>query len=503
MRRSRQRGTLLALGLAGLSRTSARAMHRQLYEELRETVLSRRLRAGVRLPSTRALATELRVSRNTVITAFEQLLAEGYVEGKIGSGTYVASRLPDDILCVRARPAPAAAGPPDGRGISRRGSLMRLAQSSPSDGVLPPRAFRSGLPAIEEFPVELWARIVGRVWRQARREQLAYGEHAGYKPLREAIAEYLREARGVRCEAAQVIVVEGAQQGLDLVARVLLDPGDSIWMEDPGYYGARGAFQAAGARLVAVPVDGEGLVVGEGIRRMESARMAYVTPSHQYPLGHVMSLPRRLALLDWASRAGAWVIEDDYDSEFRFGGRPLAAIQGLDRQGLVIYVGSFSKVLVPALRLGYLVVPPDLVDTCVGARRLMSYHAPTMEQAALAEFLGEGHFARHIRRLRGIYAERQRVLVEEARKRLAGLLEVEPQEAGLSLVGWLPKGIDDEAAHRHAAAYGVITSPLSRGAIEPQARGGLILGYGVTPPREIREGTRKLEAALRSLVAGK
>ncbi|MGH9673016.1 MAG: PLP-dependent aminotransferase family protein [Bryobacteraceae bacterium] len=482
--------------MRGLSRASARSLHRQLYEELREAILSRRLRSGTRLPSTRELAAELKISRNTVMSAFEQLLAEGYLEGKVGSGTYVASRLPDDILCIRAQPVAASARPRQRMGVSRRGTLMRLEHPGPAEIASRPRAFRTGVPALEEFPLDLWARVVSRAWRGARRELLSYGQHAGHSGLRKAIADYLREARGVRCEADQVIIVEGTQQGLDMIARLMLDPGDAVWMENPGYYGAWGAFRAAGARVVAVPVDAEGLDVDEGIRRMESARLAYVTPSHQWPLGAVMTLRRRLALLDWASRARAWIVEDDYDSEYRYSGRPLAAIQGLDRDGHVLYAGSFSKVLVPSLRLGYIVVPGALVDDCIAARRLISYHAPTVEQAALAEFIADGHFARHIRRMRTIYAERQQVLIEESRRRLAGLLDVEPQEAGLALVGWLPEGVDDIAAARRAAEAGVDVAALSRSAIEPLGRGGLVLGYAVASPREIREGVRRLEAAL-------
>ncbi len=493
---SSPRATLVELGLRGLSRASSRTLHRQLYEELRDAILSRRLRAGARLPSTRELAAQLGVSRNTVMSAFEQLLAEGYLEGKVGSGTYVAAHLPDDILSVRAQPLERLQPPAPARSVSRRGALMRLGHPGPTAGPVRPGAFRSGVPALEEFPLELWAKLVSRAWRRARRDHLAYGHHAGYPPLRKAVAAYLREARGVRCEAEQVIVVEGTQQGLDMLGRLLLDPGDAVWMESPGYYGARGAFHSAGARIVPVPVDREGLDVGEGVRRMESARLAYVTPSHQWPLGPVMSLPRRLALLDWASRARAWIVEDDYDSEYRFSGRPLAAIQGLDREGLVVYLGSFSKVMVPSLRLGYLVVPPDLVDVFIAARRMISFHAPTIEQAAVAEFIREGHLARHIRRMRGIYAERQSLLVEEARKHLAGVLDVEPQEAGLTVVGWLPKGVDDQQAALQAHGHGIEVSALSRSAIEPMERGGLLLGYAVTPPREIREGVRKLATAL-------
>jgi GntR family transcriptional regulator/MocR family aminotransferase len=315
--------------------------------------------------------------------------------------------------------------------------------------------------------------------------------------LREEIAAYLGAARAVECGWEQVIVVSGSQQALDLAARVLLDPGDAAWVEDPGYAGARGALIAAGARIVPVPVDEEGLRVSDGVRRAADARLAYVSPSHQYPLGATMSVSRRLELLAWASRTGAWVLEDDYDSEYRYTGRPLEALQGLDAEGRVIYLGTFSKVLSPALRLGYLVVPPDLVDPFSAARELTDRHSPLVEQAVLARFIAEGHFARHIRRMRTLYAERQDILVEAAAGDLRGLLDVRPAEAGMHLVGWLPDRTDDREAMRRAAARGVEAIALSMYGIEPPARGGLLLGYAAVGEAGIRAGVRRLAAALR------
>lgn len=481
----------------GIDPSSPTPLHRQVYEQLREAVLSRRLRAGVRLPSTRMLATELSVSRNTVLSAYEQLLAEGYLEARVGSATYVAGQLPDDILCVRAQTAKGLRLTRANRGPSRRGAMIDAARPRCHVEEHPPRPFRPGLPAIDEFPSEVWARLLARYWRHPSRHLSAYGHSAGYRPLRKAIAEYVREARGVRCDAEQVIVVAGSQQGLDLAARVLLDPGDSIWIEDPGYIGARGAFLAAGARLIPVPIDREGIDVASAIAVNETARMVYVTPSHQYPLGVVMSLPRRLTLLHWASRSGAWILEDDYDSEYRYTGRPVASLQGLDNEGCVIYLGTFSKVLSPALRLGYLVAPPDLVNTFTAARSLADEHSPTMLQAALAEFIAEGHFARHVRRMRVLYAERQAAMVEAARE-LAGLLDVEAGEAGLHLVGWLPQGVDDRAAALRAGEHGVDVRPLSDYSLRPLSRGGLMLGYAAFTPGEIREGIKRLAAALRA-----
>jgi len=325
---------------------------------------------------------------------------------------------------------------------------------------------------------------------------LEYGDPAGYAPLRDAIAEYVRVARGARCLAGQVIVTGGSQQGVDLAARVLLDPGDAVWMEDPGYTGARTALLAAGARLVPVPVDADGLAVDQAERMAPDARMAYASPSHQFPLGVTMSAGRRLALLRWAARAGAWVLEDDYDSEFRYDARPLASLQGMDEEGRVIYVGTFSKTLFPALRLGYLIVPPELVEAFRAARAVSDRHSPTMDQAVLADFLAGGHFARHVRRMRRLYAERQDVLVDAVRRGLGDRLRVVPSAAGMHLVGWLEHGQDDAEVSARAAALGVEAAPLSRYAMKRPERGGLLLGWAGYAPEAIREGVERLGAAL-------
>ena len=490
-----------------LDRSSGAALHRQLYEGLREGILAGRFPAGARLPSTRGLAAELGVARNTVTSAFTQLLAEGYLEGRVGSGTYVAGALPDEML--RARRGARGAGlpheeesVPSGRRLSRRGELLAGTRTVTLRDVGRPRAFRPCVPALEEFPRKEWRQISARRWRRPPGGLLGYGDPAGYWPLREAIAGYLGAARAARCSPEQVVVVSGSQQALDLAARVLLDPGDAVWVEDPGYAGARAALVGAGARLVPVPVDGDGLDVSAGTEREAGARLAYVTPSHQYPLGPTMGLGRRLELLRWASRAGAWIVEDDYDGEYRYSGRPLEALQGLDDEGRVVYVGTFSKVLFPALRLGYLVVPPDLVDAFVAARELSDRHSPVMDQAVLADFILEGHFARHVRRMRTLYAARQEALVEASGRALDGLIDVAPAEAGMHLVGFLPQGSNDREASQKAAAHGVEAPPISAYALrgspyhEPVHRPGLLLGYAALTEAEILRGVRRLAAVL-------
>lgn len=486
-----------ALAVAGLvlDRASPQPLHRQLYAALRVAILTGRLRPGVRLPPTRVLAADLGVSRNTVLAAYDQLLAEGFIEGRVGSGTYVARALAETALhgqALRGHPAPCPSQ------LSRRGAVLAATSVTPLRSGGPPRAFRPGTPALDVFPGAIWARLLARYWRRPPPDLLGYGDPAGYRPLREAIAAYLGAARGVRCEPEQIVIVAGSQQGLDIAARVLLDEGDVAWLEDPGYLGARGALRGAGARLVPVPVDAEGLDLAAGAARAPAPRLIYVTPSHQYPLGVTMSLARRLALLEWAGQVGAWILEDDYDSEYRYAGRPLAALQGLDREGRVIYLGTFSKVLCPALRLGYLVAPPRLVDAFIAARALADRHSPGVEQAALADFIAEGHFARHIRRTRALYAARQAALVDAARRELTGLLEVRPADAGLHLVGWLPDDADDATLAERAAAHGVETVPLSRYALGASGPRGLILGYAALDEETIHAGVARLAAALAS-----
>ncbi len=468
-----------------LDGTSTVPLYRQLYSGVRESILAGRLALGAGLPSSRALAEELGVSRNTVTLAFDQLVAEGYVEGAPRSGTRVAA-VPERVTGAR---------PTRGPGPSARGRAIADARlPALSRGESPSVPFRVGVPALDQFPSRLWSRLASRRWR--RQPLLDYGDPGGYSALREAIADYVRLARGVRCVTEQVIITNGSQQGVDLAARVLLDPGDAVWMEDPGYTGARTALQASGARLVPLPVDADGLVVEEGERLAPRARLAYASPSHQFPLGVTMSASRRLALLRWAAQAGAWVLEDDYDSEFRYDARPLASLQGMDDDGRVIYVGTFSKTLFPAVRLGYLIVPPDLVHVFRAARAVSDRQSPTMDQVVLADFVAGGHFARHVRRMRRLYAARQEVLVDEVRRHLGGRMQVTPSSTGMHLLGWLERGVDDSTVSARAATLGVEAAPLSRYAMIRPERGGLLLGWAGYGPEAIREGVTRLRKAL-------
>ena len=465
------------------------SLTRGLAAALRESVLTGQLRPGARVPSTRALAAEHGVSRNTALDAYAQLVAEGYFETRRGAGTFVAPALADDASARRSRrPPPRRAD--RSPGLSARGRLIASTPTSVSDDKL--RAFSPGLPSLDPALFAIWGRVAARRQRRLSPTLLNYGDDAGHAGLREAIAAHLGPTRGVLCTPDQIVITGGTQQGLDFAARLLTDPGDAVWLEDPGYTGARAALAAGGAELVPVPVDEEGLRVDQGERRAPRARLAYVSPSHQYPTGVTMSLARRLRLLEWAERAGAWILEDDYDSEFRYGTRPLPALQGLDRSARVLYFGTFSKVLFPALRLGYVVAPAPLVPSFRTAAAIAGHGASGVSQAVLADFIVEGHFARHVRRLRARYEERRALFVAEMRARLGRSIALTGAEVGLHICGRLTPGIDDRDVSRRAAAAGLTAPALSdyylRG---PEAR-GLVLGYGHLTPDEIRAGVRKL-----------
>lgn len=489
--------TSLPNALIALDRSSPTALHRQLYDQLRNAILSGRLAPGTRLPSTRELAAELALARNTVLNAFEQLYAESYLERRVGDGSYVSHQLPDDLLRVKKSHLDRAHAKRQSRGDGNRSVSFMPISVAKFNG--PPRPFRTSTPALDAFPYKLWGRLLTRCWSKSAQEMLPYSDSAGYLPLRTAIASYLGTTRGVRCVPEQLIITSGSQHALEIITRTLLKPGDKVWIEDPGFLGARAALTAAGANLTPVPVDEAGLNVAAGNERCGDPRLIYVTPSHQYPLGMTLSLSRRLALLKLAGR-GAWIIEDDYDSEFRYVGRPLAALQGLDTDQRVVYVGTLSKVLFPSLCIGYIIAPPDLFDALLSARCLGGHQSPMLEQAVLADFIREGHFVRHIRRMRVLYAERQQALVNAAKSELKGLLDIRPSEAGMHLVGWLPEQVDDQTAFRVASEAGIEVTPLSAYSLQPQLRGALRLGYTGYKPREIWRATRRLAQALDALI---
>ena len=478
-----------------LKRTDAKPLYQQICDGYREAIVDRRIRGGQRLPSTRTLAAQLEISRTPVLNAFDQLRAEGYFESRPGSGTFVSSTLPAEAVTLKRpgerpgvrRPAtPANARRPDSRHSAHEPWL---------DGF---GAFRMSEPALDHFPFPVWSRLVARHSRGVHPVALNYGSPMGDLPLRQALAAYLRTARAVRCEAEQIMVVSGSQHALGIAARVLLQPGEPVWVEEPGYGGARDALVMAGARLVPVPVDTEGLNVAAGIRRSRAARAALVTPSHQYPLGATLSASRRLQLLDWAQAAGSWIIEDDYDSEYRYESQPVAALQGLDREARVIYIGTFSKVLFPALRVGYIVVPTELVDRFKAVRETMDICPPALGPAVLADFIAEGHFARHLRRTSLLYRDRRSALVNALHASFGSRMEVVGSEAGIHLVA-LCKECDDRAIALQAAKNGLWTMPLSACYLGTADRRGLVLGYGGVTAEEIPRAVGKLRAAMNAV----
>lgn len=469
-----------------IDRHSGTPIHRQIYESLRQAILDGRLRSGQRIPSTRGLAQELGVSRLPVLDAYDQLLHEGYLIGRVGSGTFVSRAIPDDLL----RPPPLApAVARQARAREPGGPPLRV-----PPGLGP---FRIGLPALDQFPHAAWARLLARHARALSPTHLAYGDPAGLAPLRTAIADHLRAARAVRCEADQVIVVSGSQAALHLSAAVLFARGDRVALEDPGYFGAHLALRAGGVELVPVPVDREGLSVTSLQRRGGRVRAVYVTPSHQYPLGVSMSAGRRFALLEWAFRRKAWVLEDDYDSEFRYVSRPLGALQGMDAHDRVIYIGTFSKALFPAMRVGYLVVPSSLRERFVRARQAFDFFPPALYQLALEEFLRDGQFARHLRRMRGIYLERRNALLAGLGRHCANYLTVHNADGGLHVTAFLPDGIDDRAVVRRLAGQGLVACALSTCCIGACRRNGLLLGFAGSTAERLLEATRVLAEVLR------
>lgn len=466
-------------------------LYQQIYEHLQAAILNGQLKPGAKIPSSRALADELGISRNTILNAYDQLFAEGYLESVTGRGTFVTRVLPDTYLTASVVGSPPPDRPHTPR-LSRRAQAVLAAPNLEASPRKHPRAFRAGVPALDAFPFELWAKYVARQAHRLQPDTMRYQDSYGYRPLREAIADHVIVARQVRCTPEQVIIVNGSQGALDLAARLLLDPGDAVWLEDPGYLGARGALLAAEAQIIPVPVDEEGLLVDVGKSRAPNARLAYVTPAHQFPLGMTMSLGRRLALLEWAQQADAYILEDDYDSEYRFAGRPLASLQGLDTSNRVFYIGTFSKVMFPALRLGYLIVPPAWVDACRALRRAVDTHPSMLEQMALADFMADGHFTRHIRRMRTLYGERRLAL-------LAGdlPLEISAPEVGMHVIGWLPVGVDDRLVVQQAAAQQVDVMPVSYFRLEASQRGGLVLGYAAINEADIQAGVQRLARVLR------
>ena len=483
-------GVLLPLEI---SHAASRPLYEQVYAALRDAIAQGRLSPGLRLPSTRGLAEDLGVSRTTAIQAYRQLRLEGYVESDERSGTFVAHELPTSSsppVTTTRDPAPHTPG-----SLSERGDqIVRSGYEAFQDG--PPRPFTPGVPAIDAFPKRLWLRVQREVSHLVGRH-LGPGDPAGHPWLRTLIAQHLSATRAIGCSADQVLITSGTQEALSLLAELLLDPGDAVLIEDPSYLAAERTFAESGATTVPVPVDASGMKVARGIELAPGAQLAYVTPAHQFPLGSPLSPERQQALLAWARSSGAWIIEDGYDSEYRFHGGPLPAMLSLDGAAdCVVYVGTFNRIMFPALALGFVVLPAKLVDPFVSLRSRRLRSTPLAPQLAMAAFMEGGHYARHVRRMRTTYGERGEALFRALQEELGHYLEPEAPVAGMHLLAWLPKGVDDHDVSARAARAGIDAPDLARLRMSPGSRGALILGFGTVPEQEALPSVRKLALAI-------
>ena len=509
----------LSFNPAGIELDRRQGLSRQLYQALRIRVLDGRLASGTRLPASRDLAAALAISRNSVVRAYDQLYAEGFIEGRVGDGTYVA-QLPQSALPAKKLSTKVSTGlstglpttlstnwldlPVDSSSkVIHSGALGRVEKNHlalPPSG--PPRAFRVGVPAFDLFPFEVWAKLNAAFWRKPDLQQLCYGDPAGDARLRGMIAAYLRSSRGMQCTAEQIVITSGAQQGISLCAQLLVEPGDGVAIENPGYRAAGHAFAVAGARLHGVAVDSEGIDCAQ-LAGLTDCRLAYVTPSHQYPCGVVMSLARRLELLAWAERTQGWIVEDDYDGEYRYSGAPLAPLAALDRHGRVLYVGTFGKVAFPALRLGYLVLPPGLVDAFAQRRAVDVRHSEVSTQAVMAEFMAAGHFQRHIRRMRRAALSRRNALLNGWPQDIPGIGKLPTVAAGLHMT--VPVGsvarereLIELASSVDVEINGLSSYWLPQSATPMDQRAGLVLGFAAVPEKAIEAALQRLRTVWRA-----
>jgi GntR family transcriptional regulator / MocR family aminotransferase len=467
-----------------LDRASRTSLTRQIYMQVRSAALSGALRPGTRVPSSRTMASKLGVARASVVLAYEHLLAEGYVESRHGSGTFIAGDLTG--LASRRRVAPRETKRPMPTSAQTFSDFERSAVQSDA------RPFNTGRTLIDARTAETWRRLTHGAVRRLGANDLGYTDPAGLAELRGNICDYLRAARSVRCDPEQIVITAGTQQAIDIAIRVLLTPGDEVWVEDPGYPLTHAQLLLAKARPHPIPVDAQGLVVDAGLRTAPRARTAFVTPSHQFPTGVALSMARRLELLAWARQSGAFIVEDDYTSEFRYSGPPLASLQGLDDTEQVIYVGTLNKALFPGLRIGYAVVPRALLQAFVGARYLIDRQPATLQQAVVCEFMQQGHFASHIRRMRQLYREQRDALAQTLMHRAADWLDVTVPDQGMHLVAYLRDGRSDLAIEAAAQRAGIVVRAISRFYRAVSPRPGLMLGFSGFPRQLIVPAAARL-----------
>lgn len=471
-------------------------LYKQLYEQLRIAILDKRFSGNKKLPGTRSMAAELGLSRNTVHLAYEQLKIEGYIKSETGSGSFITSDLPERSLIPKHMEIPEIKYENNKGGVNEFSpEIFEFSKKNFLFEEVKP--FRNGVPALSDFPFEIWTKITNRVWRNLNPSYLGYGDTSGFKPLRKAISSYLRTYRAVNCTYDQILIVNGSQQGLDLISRVLLSKKSKVWLEDPGYPGARISFLATGANIYLVPLNDDGLDLDYAKANYPVSNLIYTTPSHQYPLGYTMSISARLKLLDWARTNGTWLIEDDYDSEYRYNGNPLQSLQGLDNTGNVIYLGTFSKVLFPGLRLGYLVLPtPDLMAKFIAAKSIADRQSSIIEQIIVSIFIEEGHFTKHIRRMRMLYKDRQEFLISEINKELSPLIKVNSEDAGMHLIGWLNNNHNEIKTTELLTRNKLLINPLSNYTVKFKLPPGLVLGYTAFNEKMIRAGVQKMAKVL-------
>ncbi len=488
------------LPLAGIhiDPSSSIPLYKQLYNLLRDGILSGRFKGGQKLPGTRTFSSELKISRNTVVLAFEQLFIEGYITGKTGAGTYITNEIPDKFLSGR-RPQITSGNkmkiPPIN--IFKKFDPPELLYRNISEDKIIP--FQNGIPSLEDFPFETWLKIINKKGNIIPNLQFGYKNSTGFPQLKAAVSNYLQTYRAVNCTPEQIVIINGSQQGLDLISRVLLKDNHNVYLEDPGYFGTKASVLSSNVNIFPVPVDEEGIDIEYSAGKYPKPNFIYTTPSHQFPLGSIMSIARRLKLLEFANKNNAWIVEDDYDSEFRYTGSPLPSLQGMDKFNRVIYIGTFSKVMFPGLRLGYLVLPDaQMVNPFAVAKSIADRQSPIFDQIVLSKFIEEGHFTKHIRKMRMLYKERQEFLIDELKKETGDLLEVKPSDAGMHIVAWLPDNSSDKKISAVALENDLVVYPLSEYVLKFKRRPGLIIGYTAFEKDKLKIGVRKLKQILNS-----
>ena len=457
----------------------------QVYHAIRKAILDGRLLSGSRLPSSRTLAEMMSISRNSVITGFERLIDEGYLVTRHGAGTFVAPTIPDELIRTKSPPTTLLSNIEPSNTLNPNIQKAQNFWENSQPNINNNHMFHIGVGCVDLFPHELWGRLLGRIWRQSKKALATFNSPMGYLPLREMICQYVQSTRGLHCQPEQIIIVNGTQQAINLTARVLLKEGDNVWLDDPGYDSALGIFTSYGAKVCPIASDIYGMDIEQGINQNPDAKLVFTTPSHQFPLGNTLSLTRRIALLEWASKNNVWIFEDDYNSEFRYHSKPIQALQGLDKHQRVIYAGTFSKMMYPGFRLGFLVVPQNLVPAFEVAKYYTDSHSGFLEQATLALFISQGHYARHVRCVRKACYERYLALSSTIKNHLPHVFEVEPTDSGIHIVCWLRAGYTEEYIIEKSREIGLGIQPLSRYCIQPYQKQGVLLGYAAHNPIEI------------------